>query len=141
MSCGTGGKKGHCSSPDNSISSLESIGFSGGKVYPRGRGVARHPFVRTLVGFVWLMAVFLSAQPLAAVDDAAKIYDDGRKAERAGQMARAYLLYSQAAALDPSNQLYWLKSQAVQSRAASEDSRNSRQGRGQPRSRSQFRIR
>src|SRR4249919_2287910 len=64
------------------------------------------------------MAVFLSAQPLAALDDAAKIYDDGRKAERAGQMARAYLLYSQAAALDPSNQLYWLKSQAVQSRAA-----------------------
>ena len=66
------------------------------------------------------MAGFLSAQPPAALDRAAKIYDEGRKAERAGQMARAYLLYSQAAALNPSNQLYWLKSQAVQSRAALE---------------------
>jgi general secretion pathway protein D len=51
---------------------------------------------------------------------AARIYEEGRKAERAGRMARAYLLYSQAAALEPANQLYWLKSQAVQSRAALE---------------------
>jgi len=35
-------------------------------------------------------------------------------------MASAYLLYSQAAALEPTNQLYWLKSQAAQSRAALE---------------------
>ncbi len=35
-------------------------------------------------------------------------------------MAKAYLLYSQAAALEPGNQLYWLRSQAVRSRAALE---------------------
>jgi len=57
---------------------------------------------------------------LAATNDAAKIYEEGRKAERSGHMASAYLLYSQAAALEPTNQLYWLKSQAVQSRAALE---------------------
>ena len=35
-------------------------------------------------------------------------------------MAQAYLLYSEAAAMDPSNQMYWLRSQAVKSRAALE---------------------
>ena len=35
-------------------------------------------------------------------------------------MARAYLLYAQAAALEPSNQFYWLKSQALRTRAALE---------------------
>src|ERR1044071_4722763 len=33
-------------------------------------------------------------------------------------MARAYLLYSQAAALAPEKRAYWLKSQAVRTRAA-----------------------
>ncbi len=69
---------------------------------------------------VSLVACLSFAGLLAAADDASKIYEEGRKAERAGRMARAYLLYSQAAALEPENQLYWLKSQAVQSRAALE---------------------
>jgi len=64
-----------------------------------------------------LVASWLLMQPLAATD-AAKCYELGRKAERAGRMAEAYLLYSQAAALDPVNPFYRLKSQAVQSRAA-----------------------
>src|SRR5438876_10916628 len=33
-------------------------------------------------------------------------------------MARAYLLYSQAAALAPQQKIYWLRSQAVRTRAA-----------------------
>jgi general secretion pathway protein D len=67
------------------------------------------------------MAGLSSAGLLAATGDAAaKIYEQGRTAERSGHMASAYLLYSQAAALEPTNQLYWLKSQAVQSRAALE---------------------
>lgn len=33
-------------------------------------------------------------------------------------MAQAYILYSEAAALDPTRKLYWLRSQAVRSRAA-----------------------
>jgi len=66
------------------------------------------------------MAGFSLTELLAAADDAARIYEQGRKAERSGHMASAYLLYSHAAALEPTNQLYWLKSQAVQSRAALE---------------------
>ena len=41
-------------------------------------------------------------------------------AEKKGHMAQAYLLYSEAAALEPRNQTYWLRSQAVRSRAALE---------------------
>lgn len=52
--------------------------------------------------------------------EAGKLYKEGRKAEQAGKMAQAYLLYSQAAVKDPHNQIYWLRSQAVRSRAALE---------------------
>ena len=47
-------------------------------------------------------------------------YEMGREAEKAGHMAQAYLSYSQAAAMEPNNQTYWLRSQAVRSRAALE---------------------
>lgn len=58
---------------------------------------------------------------LAAEDVSAwELYEAGRDAERKGHMAQAYLLYSEAAALDPNNRTYWLRSQAVQSRAALE---------------------
>ena len=49
-----------------------------------------------------------------------ELYEQGRAAEKAGHMSQAYLLYSQAAALDPKNKTYWLRSQAVRSRAAME---------------------
>lgn len=65
---------------------------------------------------VWLAA----AGAAAAAPPAAKLYKEGLRAEQAGKMARAYLLYTQAAALDPSNQMYWLRSQAVRTRAALE---------------------
>jgi len=58
------------------------------------------------------------AMPAAAADEAAKLYEAGRKAEHAGKMVQAFVLYSQAAQLEPANQVYWMKSQAVQSRAA-----------------------
>jgi len=67
-----------------------------------------------------LLASLLVATQALAATDAAKLYEAGRKAERAGRMAEAYLLYSQAAALDPLNRFYRLKSEAVQSRAALE---------------------
>ena len=51
---------------------------------------------------------------------AGQLYEKGRKAEKAGRMAEAYIMYSEAAALEPANQTYWLRSQAVQSRAALE---------------------
>jgi hypothetical protein len=51
---------------------------------------------------------------------ASEVYAEARKAEKKGQMAMAYLLYSQAAALEPGNATYWLRSQAVRTRAALE---------------------
>lgn len=51
---------------------------------------------------------------------AREMFARGRQAEKAGHMAAAYLLYSQAAGLEPQNQTYWLRSQAVRSRAALE---------------------
>jgi len=68
---------------------------------------------------VCLLASLLVIPSLAAAN-AAKYYEAGRKAERAGRMAEAYLLYSQAAAMDPLNPFYRLKTQAVQARAALE---------------------
>jgi len=52
--------------------------------------------------------------------EASKLYNQGRKAEKHGQMARAYLLYTEAAALEPENHLYWSRSLALQTRAALE---------------------
>jgi general secretion pathway protein D len=102
------------------MGSRPSIGWKGREVYARARLAARHSFVRALTLVVLLAAGWPAGGSLAAADDAAKLYEEGRKAERSSQMVRAYLLYSQAAALEPSNQFYWLKSQAVQSRAALE---------------------
>jgi len=54
----------------------------------------------------------------AATPSAARLYRDGRKAERAGDVVRAYLLYSQAAALDSHHPEYWARAQALRTRAA-----------------------
>jgi general secretion pathway protein D len=64
------------------------------------------------------MAIALAWAPAALGDEASKLYKQGRKAERSGEMAEAYLLYSKAAALAPEKQIYWLRSQAVRTRAA-----------------------
>ncbi len=58
--------------------------------------------------------------PAALADQASNLYKQGKKAERKGEMAQAYLLYSKAAALAPKKKIYWLKSQAVRTRAASQ---------------------
>ena len=58
----------------------------------------------------------LAAQEISAWE----LYESGRDAEKKGHMAQAYLLYSEAAAMEPRNQTYWLRSQAVRSRAALE---------------------
>ncbi len=52
--------------------------------------------------------------------EASKLYEQGRRAEKAGQVTRAYLLYSEAAALEPNNHQYWGRSLALQTRAALE---------------------
>jgi len=62
----------------------------------------------------------LSACLLAEEPSARQLYQRGRVAEKAGHMAQAYLLYSEAAAMDPKNHTYWLRAQAVQSRGSLE---------------------
>jgi len=64
---------------------------------------------------LWLAGCLLADEPTAD-----QLFAQGRKAEKAGHMAQAYLLYSEAAALDPKNLTYWQRSQAVRSRAALE---------------------
>jgi general secretion pathway protein D len=68
--------------------------------------------------FPILLALALATSAWAS--EASKLYKEGRKAEKAGQVARAYLLYSEAAALEPNNHLYWSRSLALQTRAALE---------------------
>ena len=65
---------------------------------------------------VW--ALLACAIPLASIAWAApvtaeQLFKDAQKAERAGQILRAYVLYSQAAAADPANVDYWQRAQAL----------------------------
>ncbi|HEU0142035.1 MAG TPA: type II and III secretion system protein [Bryobacteraceae bacterium] len=50
------------------------------------------------------------------------LYRQGRKAEERGELARAYLLYAAAAAVDPGNRGYWARSQALRTKAVLESS-------------------
>ncbi len=77
----------------------------------------RHPDVRLSAP---VLAIFLSAILLADDPSAAELFKRGRQAEKKGHIAQAYLLYSEAAAKDPNNHLYWDRSQAVRTRAALE---------------------
>jgi general secretion pathway protein D len=79
--------------------------------------VPRQPYVRTRVAILGLvLAAVLAGQGPSAND----LYIKGRRAERAGHMAEAYLLYSQAAAMSPQNKTYWQRSLAVRTRASLE---------------------
>jgi general secretion pathway protein D len=69
---------------------------------------------------VAILSIFLTAMLMADDPSAAKLYKRGRKAEKQGHMAQAYLMYSEAAAKQPNNLIYWQRSQAVRSRAALE---------------------
>jgi hypothetical protein len=51
-------------------------------------------------------------------ESAGQLFKKGRKAERSGDIVQAYLLYSQAAALDPGNRKYWAHSYALRTKAA-----------------------
>jgi general secretion pathway protein D len=67
-----------------------------------------------------LLCLLLAGFLLADGPSAWELYERGREAEKAGHMAQAYVAYSQAAAMEPNNQNYWLRSQAVRTRAALE---------------------
>jgi hypothetical protein len=65
------------------------------------------------------LALLWLAGGLAAASDkeARQLYEQGRKAERTGQVVQAYLLYSQAAARDPKILEYWLRAQGLRVKA------------------------
>ena len=65
-----------------------------------------------------LLCLLLAGCLLADEPSAWDLYERGRAAEKAGRVAEAYVLYSEAAAMEPKNRTYWLRSQAVRSRAA-----------------------
>jgi type II secretory pathway component HofQ len=60
-----------------------------------------------------LVALALGASCLAAEQTAAQLFKEAQKAEQAGQTVRAYLLYAEAAAKDPTNAVYWTRAQAL----------------------------
>jgi len=66
--------------------------------------------------FPLLLAFTLATSVWAS--EASNLYREARQAEKAGQVARAYLLYSEAAALEPENHLYWARTVALQAGAA-----------------------
>lgn len=64
------------------------------------------------------MCLAAAAVLLAAEPKASDLYRQARKAERLGEVVQAYLLYSEAAAKDPSHPEYRARAQALQIRAA-----------------------
>ncbi len=69
--------------------------------------------VRVLIGLQLVAVCCL----IAAGDSASDLFKKGERAEKAHEMARAYLLYSEAAARDPYNAKYWLRAQSVRVQA------------------------
>jgi general secretion pathway protein D len=101
----------------NSANPLLIAPDSHSKLLARGKRPPRHYYVRIRVAIAWLvLAAALPAQGPSGND----LYLRGRRAERAGHLAEAYLLYSQAAAMSPQNKTYWQRSLAVRTRAALE---------------------
>jgi Flp pilus assembly secretin CpaC len=70
--------------------------------------------------FAPLLCLAVAVRLGAQNPTAAQLFAQGEKAEKAGHMAQAYLLYSEAAAKDPQNEVYWARSQAVRAEASQE---------------------
>ncbi|MBV9744751.1 MAG: hypothetical protein JO099_13400, partial [Acidobacteriia bacterium] len=88
--------------------------------------MARQSRVRVFTPFLCPIAALCLAGAGVCAEEptAAQLFAQGRRAEKAGHMAEAYLLYTQAAAKDPKNQDYWLRSQAVRPQASLETAPN-----------------
>ncbi len=65
-----------------------------------------------------LICLLLAGCLMSDEPSAWDLYERGRAAEKAGRISEAYVLYSEAAAMEPKNRTYWLRSQSVRSRAA-----------------------
>ncbi len=89
------------------------IGRSRSAVYPPrpGRFLRLSLRVRGLARAVALTLILSGS--LAAGESARSLARKAKKAEEAGELTTAYLLYARAAALDPANPTYWLRSRAL----------------------------
>lgn len=69
------------------------------------------------VSFVLACLPLVAGLAAGEVRKASDVFAGARRHERAGDLVSAYLLYSQAAALNPQNPDYWLRSQTLRPRA------------------------
>lgn len=67
----------------------------------------------SMLGMVFVLTGFVCL----ADETAHQLAKEAEKAEKTSDIVKAYLLYSQAAAKDPKNHIYWAKSQALRTRA------------------------
>ena len=82
--------------------------------------------VNPLVKVCWTVIVLFIAScgaslPLAAASQAEQLFHQAQKAERDGEIVKAYILYAEAAAADPSNIDYWSRAQALRPAASLKD--------------------
>jgi general secretion pathway protein D len=77
--------------------------------------------VRIVAAVLCLLGGSFVVAPIAADEPSAwELYEQGRAAEKAGHIAKAYIFYAEAAAMDPKNHTYWQRSQAIRTRASLE---------------------
>src|SRR5436305_9158390 len=62
--------------------------------------------------------MLLASAAAAEGSEASQLYRQARKAEKRGQFAQAYLLYSRAASADPGQRKYAIRAEAVRRSAA-----------------------
>jgi general secretion pathway protein D len=75
-------------------------------------------YLRRLVAVALVLALWAGGLPADAGEPSAReLFKRGRKYEKKGDFANAYLLYAQAAAADPSRTDYWQRAQALQRKA------------------------
>ena len=67
---------------------------------------------------VFLLVACWACLPLAAAPTAEQLYHQALKAEHDGEIVKAYLLYAEAAAADPTNIDYWTRAQALRPAAS-----------------------
>jgi general secretion pathway protein D len=95
-------------------------GFVYKHLYLHARGPnSVYLLVKLRQGVAWVVFVCLFAcLQLAAATQAEELFRQAQKAERAGQLVQAYLLYAEAAAADPTNIDYWTRAQALRPAAS-----------------------
>ncbi len=79
-----------------------------------------NPLVRVCRFFVFcLLAGWMAVSaPLRAASQAEELFHQAQKAEHDGQIVKAYILYAEAAAADPTNLDYWSHAQALRPTAS-----------------------